>query len=97
MREFDWDSKLQGMILSSFFYGYFCTQLFGGWLAARIGGARVYGVGVAITALLTLITPPFTRLSVNFLIALRIIEGFFEVLHLPFEDKYLFPLVFPGK
>ncbi|CAH0392904.1 unnamed protein product [Bemisia tabaci] len=78
MREFDWDSKLQGMILSSFFYGYFCTQLFGGWLAARIGGARVYGVGVAITALLTLITPPFTRLSVNFLIALRIIEGFFE-------------------
>ncbi|XP_072157393.1 sialin isoform X1 [Bemisia tabaci] len=78
IREFDWDSKLQGLILSSFFYGYICTQLFGGWLAARIGGARVFGVGVAVTTLLTLITPPFSRLSVNFLIALRIIEGFFE-------------------
>ncbi|XP_018906661.2 sialin isoform X2 [Bemisia tabaci] len=77
-KEFDWDSKLQGLILSSFFYGYICTQLFGGWLGARIGGARVYGVGVAVTALLTLITPPLARLNVNFLIALRIIEGLFE-------------------
>lgn len=24
---FDWDSKLQGLVQSSFFYGYFCTQV----------------------------------------------------------------------
>lgn len=25
---FDWDSKQKGLILSSFFYGYICTQVF---------------------------------------------------------------------
>ncbi|XP_057337774.1 vesicular glutamate transporter 2.1-like [Microplitis mediator] len=76
--EFNWDSKLQGLVLSSFFYGYISTQLLGGWLSARIGGKRVFGIGIAVTALLTLITPPLTRHSVYVLIALRIIEGIFE-------------------
>jgi MFS transporter, ACS family, solute carrier family 17 (sodium-dependent inorganic phosphate cotransporter), other len=35
---FDWDTKTQGVILSSFFYGYICTQFIGGILAAKIGG-----------------------------------------------------------
>lgn len=35
---FDWDSKQQGLILSSFFYGYICTQVIGGFLAVRLGG-----------------------------------------------------------
>lgn len=35
---FDWDSKQQGLILSSFFYGYICTQLIGGYVASQIGG-----------------------------------------------------------
>ncbi|XP_020712094.2 sialin isoform X1 [Athalia rosae] len=77
-REFDWDSKLQGWILSSFFYGYITTQLFGGWLAAKIGGKRVFGLGIATTALFTLITPPLVRINVYILIALRVIEGIFE-------------------
>ncbi|XP_054262496.1 vesicular glutamate transporter 1-like [Macrosteles quadrilineatus] len=78
MRDFDWDSKLQGVVLSSFFYGYICTQLLGGWLGARMGGSRVYGVGVAVTAAFTLITPPVVNVSVYLLLAIRIIEGLFE-------------------
>lgn len=35
---FDWDSKQQGIVLSSFFYGYICTQMIGGYVASRIGG-----------------------------------------------------------
>lgn len=70
---------MQGLILSSFFYGYISTQLLGGWLSARIGGKRVFGLGIASTALLTIITPPLTRISVYVLIALRIVEGIFEV------------------
>lgn len=35
---FDWNSKQQGLVLSSFFYGYICTQFVGGYLASRIGG-----------------------------------------------------------
>lgn len=32
---FDWDSTKRGLVLSSFFYGYVCTQLFGGILATK--------------------------------------------------------------
>ncbi|XP_031777621.1 vesicular glutamate transporter 1 isoform X1 [Nasonia vitripennis] len=77
-REFDWDSRLQGHVLSSFFYGYMCTPLLGGWLAARIGGKRVFGIGIAATSFFTVLTPPMTRYSVYLLIAVRVIEGLFE-------------------
>lgn len=39
--DFDWDSTQQGLILSSFFYGYITTQLIGGFIANKIGGHRV--------------------------------------------------------
>ncbi|KZC04249.1 Vesicular glutamate transporter 1, partial [Dufourea novaeangliae] len=81
--EFDWDSKTQGLILSSFFYGYISTQLLGGWLGARVGGKRVFGIGIAATAFFTIITPPLTRISVYFLIILRIVEGVFEGVTFP--------------
>ncbi|XP_036140385.1 sialin isoform X2 [Monomorium pharaonis] len=77
-QEFNWDSKIQGYVLSSFFYGYISTQLLGGWLAARIGGKRVFGIGIAVTAFFTIITPPLVKISVYLLIALRIIEGICE-------------------
>lgn len=79
IREFDWDSHLQGYVLSSFFYGYIATPLAGGWLASRIGGKRVFGLGIAVTALLTCVTPPATRFSVYLLLVIRVIEGLFEV------------------
>lgn len=81
--EFDWDSKDQGLVLSSFFYGYIFTQILGGYLASRIGGARVFGLGIATTALLTLVTPVFTKMNFFALIAIRIIEGFFEGVTFP--------------
>lgn len=37
-QDFDYDSKQQGLLLSSFFYGYACTQFIGGIVAARYGG-----------------------------------------------------------
>ncbi|XP_012344677.1 vesicular glutamate transporter 2.2 isoform X2 [Apis florea] len=77
-KEFDWDSKTQGLVLSSFFYGYISTQLLGGLLSTRIGGKKVFGFGIAITAFLTIITPPLVKVSVYILLALRIIEGICE-------------------
>ncbi|GLH15799.1 Uncharacterized protein GBIM_20228, partial [Gryllus bimaculatus] len=51
----------------------------GGWLAGRLGGARVYGGGLLATALLTLVTPPVTRAGgAPWLLALRVVEGLFE-------------------
>ncbi|XP_044751573.1 vesicular glutamate transporter 1-like isoform X2 [Coccinella septempunctata] len=78
VREFDWDSKLQGYVLSSFFYGYITTQLLGGWLAMKIGGQRLFGIGVGATAFMTLISPLVANISVYLFIALRVLEGIFE-------------------
>ncbi|KAG8227728.1 hypothetical protein J437_LFUL008010 [Ladona fulva] len=78
-QDFDWDLPTRGLLLSSFFWGYIVTQIPGGWLAARLGGgARVYGIGIAATAFLTLLTPPIAYGSLTMLFILRIIEGIFE-------------------
>ncbi|XP_047020099.1 vesicular glutamate transporter 1 isoform X2 [Helicoverpa zea] len=76
--EFDWSSQTKGLVLSSFFYGYLITQLPGGWLAAKIGGNRVFAIGIGATSLLTLFTPPLAHTSTALLIAVRVVEGLFE-------------------
>ncbi|KAL7112338.1 hypothetical protein ACP275_05G146100 [Erythranthe tilingii] len=35
------DQSSKGMILSTFYYGYACSQVPGGWIAQKIGGRRV--------------------------------------------------------
>lgn len=65
--------------MSSFFYGYITTQLLGGILASRFGGRKVFGIGVGVTALFTLITPWVATVNVYLLLVVRIIEGIFEV------------------
>ncbi|KAF5289891.1 hypothetical protein FQA39_LY14953 [Lamprigera yunnana] len=76
--EFDWDSKMQGFALSSFFYGYILTQLVGGWMATKFGGKQIFGLGVAATAAFTIVTPFAAKQSFYLLLAVRIAEGIFE-------------------
>ena len=68
-----------GTILGSFFYGYIFTQLPGGLLATFFGGKWVFGIGILITSILTIITPFAARQSVYLFIAVRIVEGIGEV------------------
>ncbi|XP_025414053.1 vesicular glutamate transporter 1-like [Sipha flava] len=74
----DWSPKLRGVILSSFFYGYICTQMIGGLLGVKFGGVKVIGFGILSTAVLTIFTPMIVRYSVYLLIVFRVIEGFLE-------------------
>ena len=93
-RHFDWSSTEQGnafcnfifnvtgyvgWVLASFFYGYFFTQIPGGWIATRFGGKHVFGIGVLVTSVLTLITPQMADINLWALVAVRVIIGFFEV------------------
>ena len=50
-----------------------------GWLATKIGGKHMFGIGIFGTAVLTIMTPPAARLSPYGLVALRVFEGIFEV------------------
>jgi len=54
---FCWDSKTQIDVVSTFFYGYVVLQIPGGRMAEVIGGKRVIGLSMALTALLTLLIP----------------------------------------
>lgn len=80
---FDWDSKQQGLVLSSFFYGYICTQLIGGFIASRIGGNVVLGLGIFTTSVLTLFSPLAAHAGVGTFIALRVLMGLAEGVTFP--------------
>jgi len=79
---FKWDEGQQGLILGMFFYGYVLTQLPGGRLAEIIGGKWLFGVGVLITAVFTLVTPVAANRK-YLLYAVRIIEGLGEGVTFP--------------
>ena len=72
--------SLEGWVLSSFFYGYIITQIPGGYLASKYGGRFVYGIGILMTSILTLLTPLAAEIHIGALIGLRALEGFFEVI-----------------
>merc|ERR1719402_751649 len=73
---FNWDEKTQGNVLGAFFYGYVLTQIPGGRLAEIFGGKWLFGIGILVTAVFTLLTPLAATLpSIWFLYAVRVIEG----------------------
>ena len=81
--EFGWDQTTRGIVLSSFFYGYLATQVFGGWLADRFGGKIVLGIGVVWWSVFTLITPPAAALSFTVLFLARVGMGLGEGVAFP--------------
>ncbi|KAG8271065.1 hypothetical protein J6590_070392 [Homalodisca vitripennis] len=77
-QDFNWDSKMLGTFLSSYFYGQVGSQLLGGWLAARVGGARLFGWALGVTSVMTVITPPIAYANFYLLLITRALTGFFE-------------------
>ncbi|KAG8182583.1 hypothetical protein JTE90_021721 [Oedothorax gibbosus] len=81
--EFLWSPKMQGVILGAFYYGYCISQIPGGRLAEIFSGKWVFGIGVGITALLTLITPLAAQYHVGLLITIRALEGLAQGVTMP--------------
>ncbi|XP_064100173.1 putative inorganic phosphate cotransporter [Macrobrachium nipponense] len=81
--EFDWDEKTQGMILGCFFYGYMLTNYIGGRLAERFGGRLVYGLGVTLTGILTVLSPLAAKHSTGAFMVIRVLEGMTEGVTFP--------------
>uniref|UniRef100_A0A182MUR7 Major facilitator superfamily (MFS) profile domain-containing protein n=1 Tax=Anopheles culicifacies TaxID=139723 RepID=A0A182MUR7_9DIPT len=77
--EFDWDEELQGIILSSFYWGYVITHIPGGILAEKFGGKWTLSLGILSTAFFTLITPWAVELGGSTaLIVIRVMMGLGE-------------------
>jgi len=69
----------QGLILSSFYWGYVITHLPGGMLAERFGGKYSLGLGILSTAIFTLLTPVVVQWGEHIgLIVLRVLMGLGE-------------------
>ncbi|KAK9768539.1 hypothetical protein K7432_000750 [Basidiobolus ranarum] len=80
--EYSWSSTTRGLILSSFFYGYFCTQVLGGFLADKFGGKGVLALGAFLWSLFTLVTP-WVAHNLALLIVCRLLLGAGEGLGFP--------------
>ncbi|XP_072949103.1 putative inorganic phosphate cotransporter isoform X2 [Epargyreus clarus] len=76
--EFNWTPEQQSIILGSFFYGYVLTQIPGGRIAEIFGGKLVYGVGVLLTAIFTILSPIAAFVDFKFFIVVRVLEGLGE-------------------
>ncbi|XP_059049185.1 putative inorganic phosphate cotransporter [Achroia grisella] len=76
--DFNWTAEQQSIILGSFFYGYVLTQVPGGRIAEIFGGKLVYGVGVLLTALFTILSPIAAFVDFKFFIVVRVLEGLGE-------------------
>lgn len=78
--QYNWDTNTQAVILESFFYGYVITQLPGGFFAEKFGAKWLFGGGVLVTAILSLITPLAANWGTGAFITVRVLEGLGEVL-----------------
>ena len=77
--EFEWDHKTQGVLLSSFFYGYICCQMISGYLVRLIGARYLLAISMGGTGILSLLAPLAARSHVYLLVAIRVLTGVFQV------------------
>ncbi|KFM80289.1 putative inorganic phosphate cotransporter, partial [Stegodyphus mimosarum] len=81
--QYHWDSKTQGMILGAFFYGYVITQIPGGMMSEKVGAKWIYGGGVLITAIFSLLTPLAASWGIGAFVTVRVLEGLGEGVTFP--------------
>ncbi|XP_046750763.1 putative inorganic phosphate cotransporter [Diprion similis] len=73
---YEWSEYTQGIILSSFFWGYMVAQIPGGIAVAKFGGKYPLGIGLLLAGVLTLLTPTVVEAyGAKGLIVLRILMG----------------------
>ncbi|XP_067937662.1 vesicular glutamate transporter 1-like [Watersipora subatra] len=75
---FDWSSAKQGLIESSFFWGYLITQVPGGYLSSILPANRVFGCAITISAFLNLFLPTACKLGYIAAIVVRVTQGLVE-------------------
>ncbi|XP_031831623.1 putative inorganic phosphate cotransporter [Nomia melanderi] len=55
--EFAWDNSVKDIVLSSFFWGYVCTQIIGSVIAQRWGAHKLFSLAQFVCGIVTLFVP----------------------------------------
>ena len=64
--EFNWDETTQSLILGCFFYGYVLSQIPGGRAAEKYGGKWIFGIGILVTSIFTILMPFAAKFDVRY-------------------------------
>lgn len=76
MHNFQWSQEMQGIILSSFYWGYVLAHLPGGLLAHKYGGKYILAFGIFFSGVLSLLIPVCVNYGgAHSLIAIRMLMG----------------------
>ncbi|CAG2103073.1 unnamed protein product [Medioppia subpectinata] len=81
--EFDWDDRAQATILGAYFYGYIALQLPAGVLAELFGAKWIFGSGMLITSLLSMLGPVTARWGFAPFLATRVLQGLAQGVTIP--------------
>jgi len=81
--DFDWTATEQGQVLGALFYGNIISQIPAGILAELIGGKLIFGFGILISSIMTLLTPTLANQSFLSLIISRTLIGFAQGITFP--------------
>ncbi|XP_037942181.1 putative inorganic phosphate cotransporter [Teleopsis dalmanni] len=74
--EYDWSEKTKSLLLSSFFWGYICTQIPAGQLARKFGPKVMLLWGLLLASVLTVLTPLITHIgNWQLLFFMRVLQG----------------------
>ncbi|CAH0564805.1 unnamed protein product [Brassicogethes aeneus] len=74
---FDWTADQKNAILGSFFWGYVLTELPGGRMAEIVGAKKIFGWGMLMASVLTILTPAFCYMNYYVILISRAVVGFF--------------------
>ncbi|KAL5289466.1 NaPi-T family protein [Megaselia abdita] len=72
---FEWNEKIQGLVLGSFFWAHWITQIPGGILARKYGTKLIFGLSNAISCWLCMLMPIASYFDYKYLVFLRVAQG----------------------
>ncbi|CAH1115962.1 unnamed protein product [Phaedon cochleariae] len=73
---FDWTISQKNELIGSFFWGYVLTELPGGRMAEIVGARKIFGGGMLLASLLTVLTPAACHLDYYVVLVMRAALGF---------------------
>lgn len=76
---FDWDEKIQNIILGGFFWFHWVMQIPGGVLARKYGTKVVFGLSNFANCILNFAIPVCAKLDYRLLIVNRVAQGIIVV------------------